>query len=647
MKHKRSRFAEAWWCAEEGHVHEKVFSYVRTVERRQSDYYDRFLLYEAHYDPNGPTTQAIGAGYLQRLRGIKENVIAMSVDTVCASIAATEIRARFMTDGADWSTQRRARDLELYAEEMGKLTDVGEACRTAFFECAKKGTGVIKVYADQDKRLRVDAIPVENIIVDDRECANGASPRQLHYRQADFDCDALCQQFPDHAEWIEKARGQNLPGWHSARFGYDATRNDVYVIESWRLPMGKKPADWDELDADERAASGYMPGRHTITVTGRDLLDEEWHKPHFGMVEVRYYKRTGSWYGGALTDRNIGHQRVLDRRNHQRDRQLDYAVPTWFVSHIDANVRIQQTQAGNIVPIKGDKPTAIVPTVIGSEIANDRMDARASAIEEIGLPAIATRGVKAPGIESGAALREFKDQTSQRFAMQEKAFGRLWIGATTLILDVCKDLGEDAPEMSKQSRFGPRRLRWRDVDMDDVKVQIAAASTLARTPAGRVQTVLELTQAGALNVDELRKLLDHPDLKRTNSLYTASMEAIEHDFEHIKNGFYVIPEPFVNLQMALKYAQCEYLIERENGAPEEVLEGLRAYAVTAANMLSPPANMNAPAPPTDPAIGGALPPGTPLSGMDGAMPLPPQATPQQVPSAAPPTLPAGTGPQAA
>ncbi|WP_196302973.1 hypothetical protein, partial [Streptococcus pneumoniae] len=82
-----------------------------------------------------------------------------------------------------------------------------------------------------------------------------------------------------------------------------------------------------------------------------------------------------------------------------------------------------------------------------------------------------------------------------------------------------------------------------------VRVMIAAASTLARTPAGRTQTVLELSQAGAITLDETRKLLAHPDLKRTGSLYAATIEAIEFDIESIRDGKPVIPDPFcINLQ---------------------------------------------------------------------------------------------------
>lgn len=636
-----------WWKAEEGKVYELLLPYVRTVEQRQADIYDRFIVHSAHYDPNGPDAEIGDAAYLRRLRGIKENVVATSVDTVRAEIAATEVRARFLTDGADWSTIQRADLLELYAEQLGRLLNIDEACRSAFASCAKKGIGAIKVYADEDDQIHVEALKVDNLIVDDRECENGASPRQLHHRQHNYDRDLLIQQFPEHEDVIDRAADAGTrAGWRN-RVNYGAggeTRNDVLVCESWRLPMGRMPDGWDEMTAAKRKASRYVPGRHVIVVDGADLLDEEWHEADFPIVVGRWCEREGSWYGISLVERNIGHQRVLDKLNHQRDRAFEFAVPTMFVDWIDRDIAVKTSQAGNVVALKGGKPEVRVPQVIGVELDRARLDARASAIAEVGLPDIATHGVKAPGLESGASLREFKDQTSQRFSLQEKAFEWLKLGTVVKVLAVCKSLGSKAPRLVKQTRFGLEHIEWGDMEVDDLRVMIAAASTLARTPAGRMQTVLELAQAGVITQDESVELLDNPDLTKSTSQYAASLRAIEHDLEMIERGRYVIPEPHCNLDMAQRYAQWRYLTDRDLGAPEEVLDGLDAYAVTAADMLSrKAANANAAASMMGPGA-------SPLSPVDVPMlppGSPPMATPQQVPSSGPPLIPAGTGPMAA
>ncbi len=616
--------AKVWWLADKGRVHETLLDYVHEVERRQSDHFDRFCMLESMYDPNGPAAQQADPRWRKDLGRITENVIASTVDTVAAAVSTTKVRARFMTDGANWSVQRRAKLLETYAEELGKLTKRDRVCRAAFLSAAKIGTGAVKVYADQDSQVRTEDVMIDNIVVDEREMQNGAQPRQLHYRQVDCDRDSLIQQFPDKEGDIDRA--QQTGGWRRRwqRWSvpsYGESRNDVFVIESWRLPMGDPDSNF------------YVPGRHVICIEGADILDEEWHKPRFPFAVIRWSERKGSWYGISLAERIIGHQRTLNKRNWQRDRQLDLvAVPTTYIRPVDINARMQTTQAGNFVAIKGDYPKTEVPQAVGMEIMQDRHDAKASAFEETGVSRLAATAMKPAGIESGVALREYKDQTTQRFAVQEQALEDLNLEVTELELDTCKDLGDDAPVMSRRSRFQTRKIKWRDVDMKDVRVQIAAASTLNRTPAGRVQTVLEFAQAGVISMDEARRLLQHPDLEQAMSLYTASLEAIEEDLEMIEEGNFVIPEPFLNLKMAVWRAQNRYLLDRKAGAPEEVLEDIRTYIVQAA-YLEGESQKTIPAP-----MMPGMPPGAPPMGADPSM-LPPASQPMQVPSAGPPLLP--------
>lgn len=611
---------EVWWQADKGRVHEKLLNHVHEVEQRHAEHFDRFAMLESMYDPNGPAAAQADPRWRKDLSRITENVIATNVDTVCSAISTTDVRARFMTDGADWGTQMRALDLGQYSEEIAKLVGLGDAARQAFFGGAKKGTGVIKNYADENDQLHSEAVPIDNIVVDDVECQNGASPRQLHYRQIAFDRDVLLQQFPDHADDINKAKNgsRQWARWTATDAGRD-TRNDVLVIESWYLPLGN-PDDEDT----------YVAGRHVICIDGADLLDEEWHKPTFPFSVFRWSEREGSFYGIGLGERIIGHQRTLNKRNWQRDRQLDQvAVPTTYVRPADINARIQTTQAGNFIPIKGDWPVTIVPQAVGNEMLADRHDTKASAYEETGVARMSATGTKPPGIDSGAGLRELRDQNTQRFSKQEKAFEKLWLDSIEQLIGVCKDLGKEAPTMSRQSRFGARRIKWGDVRMKDVRVQIVAASMLNRTPAGRTQMVLEFTQAGIFSLDDAKRLMRHPDLEQALSLHTAALEAIEEDLEMIERGNYVIPEPFINLKMAVWRAQNRYLVDRGRGAPEEILEGIRTYIVQAAHLLNQSAaNSNALA-----------------GGAPGGM-LPPGATPQQVPAAGPPMLPAGALPAA-
>jgi hypothetical protein len=81
--------------------------------------------------------------------------------------------------------------------------------------------------------------------------------------------------------------------------------------------------------------------------------------------------------------------------------------------------------------------------------------------------------------------------------------------------------------------------------------------------------------------------MSHPDLEKAMSLYTAQLEDIERCIEDILDGDMLVPEPYQNLQMGLWRFQMSYLEQEGNGAPEDVLEGLRQWMNQAAWVLNP------------------------------------------------------------
>ncbi len=609
-----------WWNADEGGVHKVVFGYVETVERQQFELFNRFVQLEELYDPNTPDTPGMtGMDEASAIGLVIENVIASNVDTVTAQIAATEVRPRFQTDDGDWSVQRTATRLEWYAEGLGKQLNIHKPCRQAFKEAAKKGTGLVKIFADEFDEVKLEHVRIDDIIVDDAECRNGGKPRQLHHRLTNVDREELKARFPEHAAKIDQA--QRSTRWLSGRnwAGYRPIADDSLVaIESWKLPIGRK------------GHKNYVPGRHAIVIDGCDLVDEDYHKPHYPFACIWWSERTTSFYGISLAERIAGIQRALNKRNWQIDCGLDHgAVPTTFVDWADANLTVQSIdRIGTIVPVKGDRPLTVIPPAVSPEIYQNRVDLKSAAGEDAGVSRMASAAMKPAGIDSGVGMREYKDQTTQRFAPQEADFEHLVLDVYLHVLDVCKDLGKDAPVVTRKAKFGAKKIPWADVDMGDLKVQIAAASTLPRTPAGRYQTALEWAQAGVISTDEWRRLTKHPDLDHILSLYTQGMESVERDIEAIEDGHTVVPEPFGNLQLMVRMGQMAYLRDRDLGAPEDVLEGLRQYAVLAAHMVDMAAkgaaNQNG-APGSAPPMPGEMPGAPPGIGGQPVAALAPQA----------------------
>ncbi len=548
-----------WQKADKGRVHSLVLEQVQQVERLQFDQFNRFERLATLYDPNRPGSeeQADALGY------VTENVIASNVDTVQAAIATNEIRARFMTDDGDWSQQRQARHLEWYADGLCKLHDVDAKCAVAFGKgAAVRGTGV--VYVDiKGGKLVVEHVLADDIIVDNRELRGGGRIRQIHRRRI-VDKDDLIAEYPKHEQAILAGYNARSGLWAGYR---PLGENQVVVLHSWFL--GKK-------------------GRCTVTLEGVDLEDKPYDSETPPFARIVWSERDESWYGISLAERIMGHQRVLNRSNWQIDRLVDRnAVPTTYVRQADAGLAVKQVnRLGTIAVIRGEVPQTVIAPAISPEVYRRQETVKASASEESGLTRMATHGAKPAGLDSGIALREFRDQTTQRFATQEKAYERFKLDVVLLMLACCKKLGDKAPKVVRKSRFGKRELKWSDVDMGEVRVQIAAASNLSKTPAGRTQLVLELAQGGIISQDSARRLLKHPDAERELSLYTAALENIERVFDDIADGEVRVPEPYMHMAMCVWRGQQQYLIWRDDGAPEEVLEALRDFIVLAADAVA-------------------------------------------------------------
>jgi hypothetical protein len=566
-----------WWTAEQGAKHTRVFAYVENVESEQATIYERFARLEYLYDPNSLDARRDYFRAWDQRGVVSENVIASNVDTVTAVIAATEVRVRMMTDDADWSTQRRAVHLEWYAEQLSKTLNIHPLATDGFRDATIKGTGLLKVYASAWNEIRVERVHVDDIIVDENEVRTG-KPRQMHQR-ALIHRDVLLHLFPQKRDAIMAATatvtGQGRRIWAGYR---PIPHDEVVVLESWRLPHGKTSEGW------------AIPGCHTLCIRGMDLVDEEWKKPHFPFAVFHWSKRTTGWYGVGLAERIAGHQRTLNKNNWQIDALLDQmARPTTYVRMSDANLMVRTTnRIGSIVPYKTEVPKTVIPPAVSPEVYARREAIKASAFEESGVSRMAAQSYKPGGLDSGAALREYRDQTTQRFAIQEKEFERFYLRTVWLVLDVAKDLGAKAPTMVRSRKYGAKKIEWGAVDMGEVKVQIAAASQLSRTPAGRTQMVLEWAQAGVVSMEEAQRLLVHPDTRAAMSLYTAALEDIDRCIEEILDGALLVPEPLQNLKMGIWRMQQAYLRAKSDGAPEEILEGLRQWITQASFILNPP-----------------------------------------------------------
>src|SRR5262245_7836552 len=118
-----------WWAVDIGQEErwQRVLAYVRALETNQQAMTNRIIRYAWLYDRN---CRLMGThGKIQSLPAgdpFTENIIRNNVETATALLGNDQTRLAALTDGAEWSVQRRAKGLERFLEAQFSRLNIDE-----------------------------------------------------------------------------------------------------------------------------------------------------------------------------------------------------------------------------------------------------------------------------------------------------------------------------------------------------------------------------------------------------------------------------------------------------------------------------------------------------------------------------------------
>ena len=549
-----------WNSAEKGDAYRLVQASVDDIQLNQASIYELFVKLDCIYDPSRWSYYGVIAKHPSF------NLVATSVDAVFANIVNVPIRTRIIPDNAEWSERRQSRQLQYYVDDLGVTLDAHESARRGVFSAALKGRGFVKVAPDLWDSIQVENIAPDDILVDNRKVRNCKTNELIQRRF--FDVEHIKEKFPQHADHIDAAKGKTDRLSHFSDFSDD----EVQAYEAWSLPFGDKP------------------GRHVLTIEGADLIDEEYHKNHFPIASFIWSEGNGeNFYGIGGSERIVPHQSRLNRIDYFTGVQMqNKAATTTYVDAQDLGQvrRVAIQKNGQYHGINGRDQRTVDHQAVSGEQLTYRARIIQEGQDEFGVSRAMTAGIVPGGLESGVAVREARQTATGRFAIQEADFESFCLDISFLILEACKDLGDKAPVVKHVATHGARnKLEWSKVKMDVVRSQMSAASSIARTAAGRTQFAIDLAQAGVVSQDESRRMMDMPDVGRSLSLHTAALETIEREIEETLDGRQNLPTPYSPLKMGIwRYTAAMHLAEND-GAPEDAIERLRAWITRAIGML--------------------------------------------------------------
>lgn len=504
------------------------------------------------------------------------NVVQSCIDTLVSRISQARPRPVFLTDNGDYKARNLAKQLNQFIQGEFHQSKAYEKAVTMLLDAAVLGTGILKIY-EQHGKVALQRVLCTEILVDNNDAMFG-DPRQM-YQVMLVDRDVLAATF-GNSKVVDFAE-QAYPDNHS-----ESTRtvsDQVMVVESWHLPSGPEASD----------------GRHIIAVSSGSLIDEQYDCDKFPFVFLNYSNRMLGFWGQPLTEQLMGTQLEINKLLATISVSINLVgVPRVFVEDGSKVVKAHlNNQIGSIVTYRGTKPEYTVAQCVPAEIYAQLQRLVDYAYQQSGISALAAASQKPQGLDSGAALREYDDLQSDRFAALNRRYDNIFIDLSYQIIYKAMEIAE---RDGKYQTVYPNKDGTREIDLpaaeklkDTFVIQCFDASNLPRDPAGRMQKVVEMMQSGMIDVKEGRRLLDYPDLQQNEKLDNASEERILQVLDKIvEDGSYSPPDPFMDLTLALKLSRDYYNLYVPAKLSEERAEMIRTFnsqVVALQQAATPPA----------------------------------------------------------
>lgn len=565
-----------WWDKDQADMASSVFAVVNGIEQQQSYRQTQNLKFARLYSNYemlglGLGKYAVPSNDTFLKNRVTLNVIKSSIDTLASKISKNKPKITFLTSEGDWSEQQKAKKLTKYMLGTFKAIDAYKKAQQCFRDACVWGMGALKVYTDETKgEVKLDRVLPTEIVVDDHEGIYGY-PRQLHQTRHMFK-DVLIEMFPEHKFKIEAAQTENA-GYGSKSMGSEM----VKVVESWHLPSGPEAGD----------------GKHAISIKDQTLWAEDYNKTYFPFVFFRWSERLLGFYGQGVAEELVGIQLEINKllKNIQKAQHL-MAVPRVFVENGSAvNTSHINNDIGGIVKYTGRVPSMQTANAMPSEVYNHLENLYQKAFQIVGISQLSAASQKPSGLDSGVALREFQDIESERFMLTGQRYENMFLELARIIIDLSRDLytesNKDMVVKAKGDSF-IQTIKWSEVDLPDDRytMDMYPTNLLPNTPAGRLQTVQELVQAGLIDQKQALSLLDFPDLEKVLTLKNAAIDNINRILDKIVDEKeYTTPEPYMDLELAIRLSQQYYLKAQNKGADEEVLSLLRQFIDQATQLL--------------------------------------------------------------
>jgi hypothetical protein len=637
-----------WWNEETrgGDPHPLVFSLFDTIKARQETLLANtrrlICIYQWGYKAGEQSNPEADAPFNDDVVGF--NCAQNTVDTMLAKLCATRVVPMPLTDGGGYLERKRAKDLGHALEGEWDENDVESAIEDATFDAlvTSHGAGAIKVFPrgrGKNERVCVEHVPIDDLFFDHAE-VRYRKPRSVIQRQrmdrfvalAEFGKEdkTLCGTVAERRDAILAAPEATTDA------GMAVEANQIEVVECWHLPSDGGGEDDDDEDGEDRDCDG----RHFIGISSCTFVDEEWEQDCLPFALYVPRRRARHVLGLSLMWNLAAPQREYEKLSYRVQKAHHLMGGTHLYVQLGSNIDVRELDNGQGTIVTGDgaAPTEFNPTPVNPQTYEYKESIARDMNTKNGLSEMSVSSQVPAGLShaSGKALQVFEDTEDKRLILPHRAKERLVTQLAWLIVECARAISERNPTYKARyrSKRGVEALMWKDVliDRDKMVLKVFPVSNLSKQPSARFEQLTEMLNAGALTIEQFKRLFDLPDLESESEIDSADTDIIDFTLDKIvTTGKYISPEPFDDLQLAMK--RCGKFINlcRKNDVPDARLKLLHNYfddCKSLTEMSQPQAPPGAP--PGPPGAGGpppgmTAPPGTPgAPGLPGGPPMPDQ-----------------------
>ena len=555
-----------------------VFDKQRRIESDMNGVFVDRLAYYAIYTDTKPVMYQndYGSTFLQqgsynKYCGLSLNVVMSCIDSLGSIVAQNKPRIRYITDQGNDRMKQKARGLTYFNDGVFHFNNVYNLSRSVWKQSAVYGDGCAKVYwCNDEKMVKIEHQSINDVFIDSLDGLYG-KPWEAFTRKS-VSKTALIAMYPDLKEKIMTAQKIAPTGFISSALYSTASESNecVKVVECWRRPSKK----------------GKNDGRHVISISNVVLLDEPW-SCSIPLKFFKYDRSLEGFWGTGLTEKLRSIQLELNQYMAViSDALLIGAVPKRLIHNTTtvSNEYFNNTPMAEVKWSGRMKPEVEVPGVlIPGEFYSFLWQIYDKGFQIAGISQMTAGAIKPPGLETGAAQREYKQTQNERFMSMQTDFEDWFIELADIACEIACQNYTKASTVKLFAGSVVDEVKWGDITLNDQEFVIKKYSTalLPKTPAGMIQYITEKAQNGSLTRSTLEELLDMPDIGNEIRLQTAPIRAVMNQiYQIIDEGIYEAPDPQMNIDLARSYANKEYndqLSKPQDDRDEKAMEMLLEY----------------------------------------------------------------------